>query len=93
MFLIDDIFLRPLGISIPGLDMIWLFEQIRDFAYKENAKAISSKIKENRMLYEFGEMTHEEYEIINAKLLRKLKLAERADEMDLGTRVDLLGVG
>jgi len=92
MFIIDDVFLRALGISIPGYDMIWLFEQIRDFAYKEryNPEKIKDQIKENRMLYEFGEITKEEYERTNADLIQKLKLAERGEEMNLRVRTDIL---
>ena len=32
MFFIDDLLLRSLGISLPGLDMIWTLEQIQKFA-------------------------------------------------------------
>ncbi len=93
MFIIDDIFLRQAGISIPGLDMIWTFEQIRNFAYKElyNPEKIKNKIKENRMFYEFGEITKDEYEKTYAELMRQLKMAERGEEMDLGVRTDILG--
>ena len=79
MFLIDDIILRSLGISMPpGLDMIGTIEQIQKQAYKEiyNPEEIKSQIKENRLLYEFGELTREEYERTNAELMHYLKVAE-----------------
>jgi hypothetical protein len=79
MFLIDDIILRSLGISMPpGLDMIGTIEQIQKQAYKEiyNPEKIKSQIKENRLLYEFGELTREEYERTNAELMHYLKVAE-----------------
>ncbi len=93
MFIIDDILLRQLGITIPGLSLIWTLEQIRDFAYKElyNPEKIKNKIKENRLLFEFGELTSVEYENNNAKLLLELKLAQRGTEMNLGVRTDILG--
>ncbi len=91
MFLLDDIFLRSIGLSIPGFDMIWNFEQILNFAYKERAGEIKDRIKENRVLYEFGEMTKEEYESEDVELKRQLRLAERVEDMDLGTRIDILG--
>ena len=93
MFLIDDIILRSLGISIPSIDMFWTIEQIYKFAYKEtyNPEKIKSQIKENRLLYEFGEMSREEYEQINIDLMYKLRLALKAAEMDLGQKTDLLG--
>ncbi len=93
MFLIDDIVLRSLGISIPSIDMFWTIEQIYKFAYKEtyNPEKIKSQIKENRLLYEFGETTRKEYDRINSELMYKLRLALKASEMDLGQKTDLLG--
>ncbi len=93
MFIIDDLLLRGLGISIPGLDLIWTLEQIKDFAYRElyNPDKIKNKIKENRLIFEFGEITTDEYEKTNAKLLQELKLAERGAEMNLSVRTDILG--
>jgi len=94
MFLLDDIVLRGFGISIPGLDMLWTIEQVRSFAYREfyNPEKIKSSIKENRLLYEFGEMNRDEYERKNRELLHKLKMAERGQEMNMGARMDILGV-
>lgn len=93
MFIIDDILLRQFGISMPGLDLLWTLEQIRDFAYRElyNPEKIKNSIKENRLLFELGEMTIDEYEKTNAKLLQELKLAELGAEMNLGVRTDILG--
>ncbi len=91
MFLIDDILLRTLGFSIPGLDMFWLFEQILYFTRKEMYDQIKDKLKENRMLYELGEISDDDYMRINAKLVRQLKLAEKARDMNLGVRTDILG--
>lgn len=93
MFLLDDLVLRALGITLPALDLIWTLEQIYMYAYRENYNPgkIKNQIKENRMLYEFGELEREEYERRNSELMRKLRLAERAAEMDLGQRVDILG--
>jgi len=93
MFFLDDLLLRTVGISLPGLDMIWTLEQIQKFAYKGlyNPEKIKNQIKETRLLYEFGEMTRQEYEDKNAELMHKLDLALKADEMDLGSRTDILG--
>lgn len=93
MFLIDDILLRSLGFSIPGLDMFWLFEQILYFTRKEMYDQIKDRLKENRMLYELGEISDEDYVRINAKLVRQLRLAEKARDMNLGVRTDILGGG
>jgi len=93
MFIIDDILLRQMGITIPGLDLIWTLEQIRGFAHREmyNPEKIKNRIKENRLLFELGEMTIDEYEKNNAELLQELKLAELGAEMNLGVRTDILG--
>jgi len=94
MFIVDDILLRQIGVSIPGLDLLWTIEQIRNFAYKEfyNPEKIKNNIKENRLLYEFGEVERDEYERTNNELLRKLRMAEKGQEMNLGARNDLLGI-
>jgi hypothetical protein len=93
MFLIDDILLRSLGFSIPGLDMFWLFEQILYFTRKEMYDQIKDRLKENRMLYELGEISDEDYMRINERLVRQLRLAEKARDMNLGVRTDILGGG
>jgi len=93
MFLLDDLLLRALGVSLPGLDLIWTLEQIQKVAYKTyyNPEKIKNQIKETRLLFEFGELTREEYERKNSELMHKLELANKAEEMDLGSRLDLLG--
>jgi hypothetical protein len=93
MFIIDDIVLRSIGISVPGLDMIWTLEQIQKYALKGyyNPEKIRDQIKETRLLYEFGEIDRQEYEQINSRLLHKLDVAQKVLEMDLGSRVDILG--
>ncbi|NPV63353.1 MAG: hypothetical protein HPY61_12145 [Methanotrichaceae archaeon] len=93
MFFVDDLLLRSVGLSLPGLDMIWTLEQVHKFALKElyNPEKIKARIKETRLLYEFGEISRAEYERTNSMLINKLKLAEKAEKMDLGSRLDLLG--
>jgi len=92
MFLLDDILLKMLGISIPGLDLISNIEIIRDFAYRElyNLDKIKNKIKENQMLYEFDELSMEEYEEKRTELMKQLKFAERVLETNLNVRTDIL---
>ena len=94
-FIIDDIFLRMIGISIPPFDMLWVIETIRDFAIREvyDPEKINDAIKENRMFYELGEITREEYERKHVELTEMLKLAQHAREMNLKRRVDILGIG
>ena len=63
MFLIDDVVLRAVGISLKPFDMIWMLELLRNYALQEkyNLQKIGSQIKENRLLFEIGEITKEEY--------------------------------
>jgi ABC-type glutathione transport system ATPase component len=70
-----------------------MLEQLQSFAHRElyNPEKIKDQIKETRLLYEFGEMTREEYEQKNSELMRQLRLAEKAENMNLGMRTDLLG--
>jgi len=93
MFIVDDLLLRTLGLSLPGFDMIWMLEQVQKFAYKElyNPEKIKNQIKETRLLYEFREMAREEYERKNSELMDKLRLALKAEEMNLSSRTEILG--
>jgi hypothetical protein len=93
MFFIDDLLLRSIGISLPGLDMIWTLEQIQKFALKGyyDPEKIKSQIKETRLLYEFGEISRQEYEQKNSELMHKLDLAQKVLEMDIGSKMNILG--
>lgn len=68
VFIIDDVLLGP---------PLFILKKIRDTAYQEmyNLDEISKKIKENRMLYEFGEISREQYEEENAHLMELRKMA------------------
>lgn len=78
MFLIDDLLLRTAGVSLKPFDMLWMLELLRDYALKEkyNIQMIGNQIKENRLLFEIGEITKEEYEEKNEQLIEERKRAE-----------------
>lgn len=78
MFLIDDLLLRGLGISPKPFDIIWILELMHNYALKEkyNIKKISNEIKENRLLFEIGELNEEEYREKHELLLEERKKAE-----------------
>jgi len=84
-----------LGISIPPFDMIWLMEAILDYVEdireKESHEKITNKIKENRLLYELGEITKEEYEKRNGELNNKLQMNNRINRTNLNQRLNILG--
>ena len=94
-FIVDDLFLRILGISIPPFDMLWLMETITDYVeearQEENQQKITDKIKENRLLYELGEITKVEYEKRSEELNRKLRMNTRMKRMNLNQRINILG--
>lgn len=83
-----------LGFSMLPFDMMWLMETIRDYvenvSQEENQQKISNRIKENRLLYELGEITKEEYERRNVELNYQLKMNNRINRMTLNQRIDLL---
>ena len=58
--------------------MIWMLELLRNYALQEkyNIQKIGSQIKENRLLFEMGEITKEEYEKEKELLLEERKKAE-----------------
>jgi hypothetical protein len=91
MLLIDDLILRSIGITIPGLDLIYTLEVIRDLAFKElyNPEKVKDGIKENQMLYEFGEISRDDFEETRSRLMEQLKFAERFQEMNLIVRSDI----
>jgi hypothetical protein len=69
MFLIDDF-------------VMWISELMTDYALKEkyNIKNINNQIKENRLLFEIGEMTEEEYKEKRELLLEELEKAKEVME-------------
>ena len=92
-FLIDDILLRTLGISIPPFDTLWLLETITDYVedarHEESQRRINDKMKENRLLFELGEMTKEEYENKNRELNQQLKISNLKNRKDLKKKIIL----
>ena len=92
-FLIDDILLRTLGISIPPFDILWLLETITDYVedarHEEIQRRINDKMKENRLLYELGEITKEEYENKNGELNQQLRISNLKNRKDLKKKIIL----
>lgn len=93
-FFIDDILLRMIGLSIPPFDMIWLMETIMDYAdearVKETQQKINNEIRENRLLYELGEITKEEYDRRNSELNHRRLMNKRINRVRLSQRINLL---
>jgi hypothetical protein len=94
-FFVDDIFLRMFGLSIPPFDMIWLMETITDYAdegrVKENQQRINNGLRENRLLYELGELTKEEYDKRNSELNHQRLMNKRINRAKLNQRINILG--
>ena len=94
-FFVDDLFLEMLGLSVPPFDMIWLMETIMDYAddgrVKENQQRINSGLKENRLLFELGEISKEEYEKRGSTLCHQRLMNKRIFTMHPNQRMNLLG--
>ncbi len=82
MFILDDIILRLLGFSLQPFDMIWLLELMKDYSLKEkyDIKKINNQIKENRLLFELGEMDSEAYNERHKALMHELQTAKEITE-------------
>ena len=83
-----------LGFSIPPFDMIWLMETIGDYVeevrQRENQQKVNNKIKENRLLYELGEITKKEYERRNGELNHQRQMNNRINRTNLNQRINIL---
>jgi hypothetical protein len=94
-FFVDDLFLEMLGLSMPPFDMIWLMETIIDYAdegrVKENQQRINSGLKENRLLFELGEISKEEYEQRDRTFCHQRLMNKRIFTMRPSQRMNLLG--
>ena len=83
-----------IGLSIPPFDMIWLMETITDYAdearVKETQQKINNEIRENRLLYELGEITKEEYDRRNSELNHQRLMNKQINRVRLSQRINLL---
>jgi 2-methylisocitrate lyase-like PEP mutase family enzyme len=84
-----------LGLSLPPFDMIWLIETIGDYVEnvrrEETQQNINNKIKENRLLYELGEITKDQYEKRNKELNQQRRINNQINRMNLNQRINILG--
>jgi hypothetical protein len=83
-----------IGLSIPPFDMIWLMETITDYVdearVKETQQKINNEIRENRLLYELGEITKEEYDRRSSELNHRRLMNKRINRVRLSQRINLL---
>lgn len=70
MLVLDDLLIRPLVAFVDTLHTMALHEMY-------DVEAIQDDIKENRLLYELGERSREEYERRDEELREQLEIAER----------------
>ncbi|WP_254545004.1 gas vesicle protein GvpG [Halomarina pelagica] len=81
MFLVDDLLLRPL-VSLGNVIHSMAIEEMYD------VDALRDERKENRLLYELGELSREEYERRQEEIRDQIALAEEARE-HLSGRVEV----
>ena len=67
---------------VKPFDVIWIMQLLRDYALKEryNIKQINNQIKENRLLFEIGEITEKDYKEKHKLLLEELETAKEVLE-------------
>ncbi len=77
VFVVDDLLY---GVAISP--WVFVIEQLRNHALREAypLDKINNQLKENRMLFELGEIIKEAYETINNRLLEKREIAKRVWE-------------
>lgn len=73
MFLIDDLLLRPI-VLVGNVIHSMAIEELYDI------EGIQDDIKENRLLFEIGERSEEEYETRRRELEQQLDVAREARE-------------
>ena len=91
---IDDILTLPLAMAgiepLPNYFTI-VFNALHKQTLEEMypLEKIQSAIKENRMEYELGDMSKEEYEKVSKELNQKLNIAKKVKDMNLGVRTNI----
>lgn len=90
MFVIDDLFAEMLGLDTRPFNMLWIMKMVSNRAYskKYNLEKIQDQIKENQMLYEFGEIEKKEFESRKERLFERLSAAKQVRKM-YGQSVDM----
>ncbi|MFC6835443.1 gas vesicle protein GvpG [Halomarina ordinaria] len=81
MFILDDLLLRPL-VAIGNVLHSMAIEELYDVG------ALRDELKENRLLFELGELSREEYELRQDDVRDRIALAEEARE-HLSGRVEV----
>ncbi|WP_336360704.1 gas vesicle protein GvpG [Haladaptatus sp. ZSTT2] len=81
MLLVDDLLVRPLVSILNAIHTVALTELY-------DTDAIRDQLKEARLLYELGDLSHAAYEARKAELEAELERAKRAHER-LGGRVEV----
>ncbi|SNR69934.1 gas vesicle protein GvpG [Halorubrum vacuolatum] len=81
MFLIDDLLIRPFFSLLDILQTMALDEMYDTSEIRDN-------IKENRLLYEIGERSEEEYQTRKQELEAQLEVAEQI-QAQLGSRIEV----
>lgn len=87
VFILDDL-VDVTGLLVVGQNWSQFISRIHGAVKQEiyDLDKINNKIKTSRMLYEYGEITKEEYERVNAKLMEERKMAMKVRGMDVESK-------
>lgn len=80
MLIVDDLLTLPfafLNLNLAPNIFIMIFESLDNFARDTLIEEINDRIKENRLLYELGELEKGEYGQANGRLIEKLNLTKK----------------
>ena len=98
VLVVDDVLTLPLAFA--GIELLpnyftIVFNALHKQALEEMypLEKIQSAIKENRMEYELGEISKEEYEKTSKESNQKLSIAKKVKEMNLGVRTNIMDAG
>ncbi len=86
-FIVDDLLYSVTIVPFP-----FILTQIKNHTLKEMypLEKISDQLKENRLLFEFGEITAQEYQEKNNELLERREIAEKILEEIQNTEINIL---
>jgi len=98
VLMVDDLLTLPfafIGVELLPNYFTIIFNSIYEHALEEMypLDKTNDAIKENRLLYEFNELSTKEYEARKKRLMETLSMARKVREMDLGPKLDIFGLG
>ena len=98
VLMVDDLLTLPfafVGIELLPNYFTLIFNSIYEHTLEEMypLDKTNDAIKENRLLYEFGELTTKEYNTRKKGLMERLEMAKKVRHLNLAPKLDIMGIG